>query len=59
MKHKVCSERMEALKHLKTRIRQAISSIDNAALSNVRININIRINCAVRQEGKHIEQIDF
>ena len=59
MKAEVYSERIESLDHLKTRIRQAIRSIDTAPLSNVWKNINTRINRVVRQEGKHIEQINF
>ena len=59
MKGKVYSERMESFENLNTRIRQAISSIGTATLSNVWKKINTRINYIVRQEGKHIEQIKF
>ena len=59
MKHKVYSERIESLEHLTTGIRKAISSIDTATLSNVWKKINTRIDTIVRQEGKHIEQINI
>ena len=59
VKDKVYSERIESLDHLKTRIQHAISSIDTATLSNVWKNIHTRINCVTRQEGKHIEQMNF
>ena len=59
VKDEVYYARIESLEHLKTRVRQAISSIDTATLSNVWKNINSRINYVVRQEGKHIEQTKF
>ena len=59
VKDKVYSERIESLEHLNTKIRQAISIIDNATLSNVWKNINTGIYYVVRQEGKLIEQINF
>ena len=59
VKDKVHCERIEFLEHLKTRIRLAISSTDTATLSNFWKNINTRINHVVRQEEKHIEQVNF
>ena len=55
----VYSERQESLDQLKTRIQHAISSIDTDTLLNVWKNMHTRINCVERQEGKHIEQINF
>ena len=55
----VYSERIGTLGHLRTRIRQAVSSIDIATLSNLWKNINNRINYVVQQEGNHIEQNNF
>ena len=59
VKDKVYSEEIESLQHLKARITEAIRSIDTSTLSNVWKNIETRINCVVRQQGKHIEQMTF
>ena len=59
MKFMVYSERIKSLEHLEARIRQEVSSIDTATLSNVCKKINTRTNYVGRQEGKHIEQIKF
>ena len=48
---KVYSERIESLEHLKTRIQQAISSIDTATLSNVWKNINTRTNYVLNEKN--------
>ncbi len=59
VKDKVYSQEIESSEHLKSRITQAIGSIDAATLFNVWKNLHIRINCVVRQEGGHIEQLTF
>ena len=59
VKDKVHSERIKCLEHIKTRIRQAISRIDTAPVSNAWKNINTTINYIVRQEGSHIEKFNF
>ncbi len=59
VKYKVYSDEIESIEHLKSRITSATRSIDAAKLSNLWKNLNTRINCVVRQEGRHIEQLKF
>ena len=59
VKDKVYAVRIHSLQHLRTRITRAIRSIDTATLSRVWKNVETRMDCVVRQQGKHIEQMTF
>ena len=59
VKDKVILVRILSVEHLQSRITRAIRSVYSDTLSNLWKNISARINCIVRQLGKHIEQITF
>ena len=47
------------LEHLKTRIARAVECFDYGTLSKVEKNVRTRIEYAIQQEGKHMEQKTF
>ncbi len=59
VKDQVYAEQIRSLQHLKTRITRAVRSVDAETLSRVWENVQARIDCVIRQQGKHIERMTF
>ncbi len=59
VKDKVYAGQIRSLQHLETRITRAVRSVDAETLSKVWENVRARMDCVIRQQGKHIEQMTF